>query len=98
MVKCLLVHVAVGQATIEYPPPPPLPQCPPPLSTTGPPSGGPVPPGAFLLDDLVLGDKLTIPAGSKLLSAGGKPTARLDFAAARAAALEAGMNAELVFG
>lgn len=75
----------------------PLPLAPP-LSTSGPLTGEPVPPGAFLLNDLVLGDKLTVPAGTQLLSVDGKPTERLDFQAARIVALSAGPKAVLVFG
>lgn len=69
-----------------------------PLRTSGPPTGGTVPAGAFLLQDAVLGDKLTIPAGAKLLSVDGKPTGHLDFEAARHVALEAGIKSVLVFG
>lgn len=45
----------------------------------------------------MLGDKLTIPAGSKLLSVDGKPTGHLDFKAARDVALSAGPKSVLVF-
>lgn len=75
----------------NLPPPPPFSPCPPP------PAGGHVPAGAFLLEAVVLGDKLTIPAGSKLLSVDGKLTGHLDFRAARDVALSAGSNSVLVF-
>ncbi|CAM9754729.1 unnamed protein product [Scytosiphon promiscuus] len=63
----------------------------------GAPRGGPVPPGAFLLEDTILGDKMTIPAGAKLVSVDGKATGHLDFQAARELALSAGINSVLVF-
>lgn len=85
-------------ATIEYPPPPLPLRFPSVRPPPGPQTGGPVPPGAFLLTALVLGDKMTIPAGKKLLSVDGQPTGRLDFQAARAVALSAGPKAVLIFG
>ncbi|CBJ33058.1 expressed unknown protein [Ectocarpus siliculosus] len=60
-------------------------------------TGAPVPTGAFLLEDTVLGDKLTIPAGAKLLSVDGIPTGHLDFNTARDVALSAGAKSVLAF-
>lgn len=45
----------------------------------------------------MLGDKLTIPAGAKLVSVDGKPTGHLEFEAAREVALSAGVKSVLVF-
>lgn len=59
--------------------------------------GGPVAPGAFLLEDTVLGNAMTIPAGSKLISVDGKPTGELEFARARQVALEGSKHSVLVF-
>lgn len=59
--------------------------------------GGPVAPGAFLLEDTVLGDAMTIPAGSKLISVDGKATGDMEFARARQVALEGSKRSVLVF-
>lgn len=85
----------------KIPPPPAYllqyaPRTPPSLPRARP-AGGSVPPGAFLLESAVLGDKLTIPAGSKLLSVDGRPTGDLIFEEARDVALSAGSKSVLVF-
>ena len=61
------------------------------------PLGAPVPPGAFLLEDARLGDAMTIPAGSKLVSVDGKSTAELPFDQARQVAMAGGKDTVLAF-
>lgn len=58
---------------------------------------GEVPPGAFLVEDAQLGTQMTIPAGSKLVSVDDTITGNMEFARARAVALEAGKDSVLVF-
>ncbi|CAN0234983.1 unnamed protein product [Ascophyllum nodosum] len=60
-------------------------------------AGAPVPPGAFLLEDARLGDAMTIPAGSKLVSVDGKSTAELPFDQARQVAMAGGKDTVLAF-
>ena len=60
-------------------------------------AGGPVPPGAYVLVDTKMGDKLTIPAGAKLTFVDEKPVEHLRFKDARDIALSAGKNSVLKF-
>lgn len=60
-------------------------------------AGAPVPLGAFLIEDAKLGNLMTVPKGSKLVSVDDTGTADLPFERARQVALSAGKDSVLVF-